>query len=106
MTSAHYAAIKYCSVCNGYHYPGAAFCAAGLLYEFTVGRITDYEWTCSNCGQKVSGWHSCPVKTWHTPYVNMEIEIDPPLPQQGWQCPMCKTVYAPSVTECDCEKKT
>lgn len=22
----------------------------------------------------------------------------------GWQCPLCKTVYAPSVTKCDCAK--
>lgn len=23
-------------------------------------------------------------------------------PQQGWQCPVCKTVYAPTVSECKC----
>lgn len=23
-------------------------------------------------------------------------------PPQGWQCPVCKTVYAPTVTECKC----
>lgn len=22
----------------------------------------------------------------------------------GWQCPLCKTVYSPSVTKCDCAK--
>lgn len=27
----------------------------------------------------------------------------PPIPQ-GWQCPLCKTVYAPSVTQCRCAK--
>lgn len=27
----------------------------------------------------------------------------PPVPQ-GWQCPVCRTVYAPSVTQCWCAK--
>lgn len=26
----------------------------------------------------------------------------PPIPQ-GWQCPLCRTVYAPSVTMCKCD---
>ena len=24
---------------------------------------------------------------------------------QGWQCPYCKTVYAPHITQCDCQKQ-
>jgi hypothetical protein len=25
--------------------------------------------------------------------------------QQGWQCPECKTVYAPHVDKCECTKQ-
>lgn len=25
-------------------------------------------------------------------------------PQQGWQCPICKTVYSPSMVACSCQK--
>lgn len=25
--------------------------------------------------------------------------------QQGWQCPLCKTVYAPHIQKCDCTKQ-
>lgn len=30
------------------------------------------------------------------------VHYAPPVPQ-GWQCPVCKTVYAPSVTMCRCD---
>lgn len=34
---------------------------------------------------------------WYTGYLSVG-------PQQGWQCPCCKTVYAPWVQSCECEK--
>lgn len=50
---------------------------------------------------------------YHWPY-NLVIG-DPPPPDigtyhtqpipQGWQCPVCKTVYAPSVFECRCDQR-
>lgn len=29
-----------------------------------------------------------------------------PSAPQGWQCPCCKTVYAPSTTSCQCQRQT
>jgi hypothetical protein len=34
---------------------------------------------------------------WYTGYILVD-------PQQGWQCPCCKTVYSPWVGKCECEK--
>lgn len=34
---------------------------------------------------------------WYTRYFSVG-------PQQGWQCPCCKTVHAPWVQSCECEK--
>jgi len=25
-------------------------------------------------------------------------------PKQGWQCPLCKTIYSPSMVTCTCQK--
>ena len=49
-----------------------------------------YGWTCPRCGAWVSNnvFHAC--------YNNA-----PPLAlQQGWQCPVCKQVYAPWIATC------
>jgi hypothetical protein len=27
-----------------------------------------------------------------------------PMIPQGWQCPVCKKVHAPTVLECDCQR--
>lgn len=35
---------------------------------------------------------------WYTGYMSVG-------PQQGWQCPCCKTVYAPWVRSCACESE-
>ena len=102
MTSAHYIAMKYCSVCNSNHYPGSPLCEADLSYELTVGGSG---WTCDNCGKYVtSGIHACSTYISPDPFVYPFVNGEPLYKPQGWQCPACRMVYAPSVTECDCEK--
>lgn len=52
-------------------------------------------WTCMQCGARVGNgdWHSClrnPVQA---------------VVMQGWQCPACKRVWAPTVKACEmCNK--
>lgn len=54
------------------------------------------EWICENCWNEQNVPITCasplPDYNYSAPYV-----------PQGWQCPCCMTVYAPSVTECRCQ---
>lgn len=48
---------------------------------------------CGNCGNRIPAghYHSCPV-----------LPTPPPVAPQGWECPRCHAVNAPSVTQCGC----
>jgi hypothetical protein len=61
-----------------------------------------YGWTCARCGSWV------PNNTYHICYIQPLFQSTNPIAQpQGWQCPVCKNVYAPWVPRCEnCHNKT
>ena len=62
-----------------------------------------FEWQCPKCGRefnttsgKCANWE-CNNADVYIPYVKTG-------KVQGWQCPICKAVYAPWVQSCECAK--
>ena len=54
--------------------------------------------SCQSCSEE----NSCSVESNSLTGSNTisYVQVDNSVPQQGWQCPVCKTVWAPFVSSC------
>ena len=57
-----------------------------------------------NYGGKVGDWHIAYIGSGDPGQT--VIPSSWPAEPKGWQCPQCKTVYAPWVAHCPCSKQT
>ena len=60
-----------------------------------------FEWQCPKCGKEIdstagqcANWE-CNIDDVYVPHAKTS-------KTQGWQCPICKVVYAPRVQKCEC----
>ena len=57
---------------------------------------------CVKCGRPLDTTGNCDCWDYSSGFNIGKIEFTPS-PQQGWECPRCRTIHAPWVSECLCQ---